>query len=303
MTEPWVVPHDLYLLSVAGLVRMVEAVGSPTFRDWMARQAARSVYIVRQSKRTRARARIARELGQVSAGDLERLVYEMLIWTWRDTFMLCRVDARGEIETAETVGLEHIRAALAQGKGAILLESSFFGQRHAAKRILAAQGWLADQTHAARHVGGLASSTLTRFQAGVIRPFFERREKQFVAKVVTIERESLAFTRRMAEQLAQNRLLYIAGEGSFGKKFVDCKFLGKPRPFATGAHSLSQWTGAPLLPLFCFYTQGKLKLEVAPPLSRGGFKDPARVMGAYAQQLEQHIRQYPEQYRNWSELQ
>ena len=119
-----------------------------------------------------------------------------------------------------------------------------------------------------------------------------------------MESAALAFTRQLADRLAENNLVVISGDGQGGQRHIERAFLGRVRRFAVGGISLARLTGAPILPLFCYErADGNIESVVEPPLEipEGPLAADA-AMGAFAQQLERWICLYPGQYRNWHSL-
>jgi lauroyl/myristoyl acyltransferase len=63
--------------------------------------------------------------------------------------------------------------------------------------------------------------------------------------------------------------------------------------------SLSLLSGAPILPLFCFRgKEEEIRLIIGPEIvvTKGKVEE---ALVFYVKQLENYIKRYPEQYRNW----
>jgi len=85
-----------------------------------------------------------------------------------------------------------------------------------------------------------------------IKPYFEKRAKQFVAEIIYLPHsDSLAFARILLSRLQQNAIVCIAGDGKNGRKLLPLKFLGATELFATGMVSLAKASGASIVPMFC----------------------------------------------------
>lgn len=294
---------DLYLLSALALFRLVESTQSARVSDWCAKRAALLAYHLSRAKRAAIRANLELYFGnQYGAQELEQIVRGTFESFWRDAFNLLEIDHRPELERAQVRGIEQLEQALARGHGAILYENSYFGQRNAVKKILHARGFNGHQTHAQEHFGGFFSRGTTQTRAHVINPFFERREKNFVASILYLPRdESLVVTRQLMNLLQRNEMVYLSGEGQVGHKHVEFKFLNGTRRFATGAIHLAKLTRAQILPVFCWRDKtDTLRLVIEPHLE---FPNDARAaeigMKQFVDLLEQYIRQHPAQYRNW----
>lgn len=204
-------------------------------------------------------------------------------------------------------GLEHLHAALEQGKGVILWESNSFGSRTLAKRILNARGLPVHQIHGPDNLGGFLAErrSESRLCRDWIRPFFDTREARFVSELIYLpDDNSLLYTRTLLERLQQNAILCVAGDGRFGKKLIRLHFLGQPVSFATGMSSLARLAGAPILILLCVQERdSRVCLRVGPPLKVEGKRSVVEAIPAalaeYAEVLEAEIRRHPEMYRNW----
>ncbi|MBM3789198.1 MAG: AMP-binding protein [Acidobacteria bacterium] len=283
-------PHDLYLLVVIAAIRAVGWTRSAWIRDAAARLAADLAYVVSGNKRRQAVAEVRKLFG---AEPRRRRTFRTF---WRDAFTLAAPGWRGaEPDKTRARGLEHLQAALSRRRGAILLETSFFGLRHYPKCVLHRHGIPTWQVHALDHMAGFLSSRRTRVSEGIVRRFFEEREKRWVQGIIYLPADdSLAFTRRLMEVLQNNGVLCLSGEGRRGRKHVILPLLGRERGFATGVISLAKLTSSPVLPLFCWRgDDGTIHLVVEPPLDRdAGMKD-------YAGLLESYVQRFPDQYRNW----
>ena len=94
-----------------------------------------------------------------------------------------------------------------------------------------------------------------------------------------------------------------------GRRLAEIPLLGGHAPVATGAISLAQQCGAPILPVFALRQAGtdRFALRIEPPLRMSDSDDKsAPVISAcrdYAARLEPYVRDYPDQWRGWSEWQ
>jgi lauroyl/myristoyl acyltransferase len=212
------------------------------------------------------------------------------------------MDIGAELAALSFRGMEHIRAALDRGRGAILLESSFFGLRHLAKRALHARGCRLHQTHSMTHLAGFVSGDETKLRSRIVRPLFQRREEDYLGSVISIPSvTNLSHLRQLAGCLANNGLLCISGDGQVGLRHIERIFLGRPRRFGTGMYNLARMTGSPILPVFCYMGWDRAgEFVVEQPLEVPDGRDgPAVGIEQFATMLERLISLYPEQYRSW----
>ena len=286
---------DVYLLSIVLLMRLVAGSGSVRLRDLIARTAGNTAYYLSRQKRKVVQQRVAIFLGEeTNSPRIARITRETFHIFWQDIFQLALPER--ELGRVRISGLERIDSALENGRGAILLENSLFGQRHRATQILFARGISVHQVHALAHMNGLGAPSMTQVRTRFVQPYLQAFEEKFVAEIIHLKEDSsLAFTRRLAEVLQNNQVLCLSGEGQFSARPITLPFLGFERKFATGAISLARMTGAPVLPMYCWHDpDDRSQLVIEPPLALQAGMRP------YVEQLEAYVRRSPEQYRGWN---
>jgi KDO2-lipid IV(A) lauroyltransferase len=300
---------DVYFGGMLVLVRAVGWSRSTTVKRALAVAIGGVAYNVSRRKRRRSEVSVARGAGaDVLPGERRAIVQGAFREFWRELFSLVPSGAeRRALRAAPVQGLEHLQAAHAAGRGAILWESSHFGKRLTAKQMLRARGVAVHQVHADTHLGGFRvprdGDSVVRQR--ILHPAFRRLEHRSVDGTIEIpETDSLAFARLIAQRLGQNGVVCIASDGTLGRKFVCVPFLGVLQPFATGVISLTRLSGAALLPIFCFDDPpGRPRLVIEPPVAveAGPRRDRAveDALRRYAALLETYVRRYPSQYRNW----
>ena len=247
--------------------------------------------------------------GNLNEDQRRKLVKGGFFEFWQDTFSLLPTESeRAALKRVDLHGLEHLHRAWKEGRGTILWESSYFGRRTLTNQILRMNGFSIHQIHAENHVGGFLYERSSPTWVGdhVIKPFFEKCEKNFVKEIIYLSRsDSLAFTRILLSRLKQNGILCVSGEGKFGRKQIPLNFLGRTRLFPTGMVSLAKISGASILPVFCIQEKNSTtRLIIESPIDiktnldrESGLENSVRQ---YVNLLESYIRKYPEQYRNWS---
>lgn len=300
--------QDVYFLAIAGLIRFLRIFRLRRLNEITARGVALAAYHLSAAKRRRVEENLSRRLGGGrSVAERRRIVRRVFYETWREIFSWADADVIDESASAVDVqGLEHLREALHAGRGAILWESNGFGRRKVMKRILRAHGIELHQVHGPNDLGGfLLRDPPSVMARRIIRKYFDRCERRFVADSVYIpDSNSLVFAKTLIGKLHGASVLCVSGDGEVGRHRVACEFLSAPLLFATGAVSLARLSGAQLLPVYCFETAaGRTSVVIGEPLpvSRGttrndGFES---TLGQYAKRLDDYVRRYPEQYRNW----
>lgn len=302
---------DLYLLCVMGLIEVSSALRSRRWRTMLVSAVAFTAYHLSQSKR-----KLVEKNLQICFGDTldpptrTRITQQVFVAYWRETFDWVLTDARQSLPTVRIEGLHHLRSAVARGKGAILWESNSFGPRLLVKIVLQRNGFPVCQIHALDHVGGIGMGRKeqSHLMQRVILPYFDRHEREVVADIIYLdEKEGLGFTRRLHQQLEQNAIVCSAIEGRVGQKHIDLAFLGQTRAFATGMVSLAKLSGAPLLPIYCaFSDDGTYVLEILPPIEfpcELARQELAQwVLTKQVSELESRVRKHPEWFRTWDSL-
>jgi lauroyl/myristoyl acyltransferase len=291
--------HDVYVLCVIGLIKVVDGFASPRLARFFARATAVAAWqLSRRRRRIRALV-LTRTLGTTEVAAL-KIVKTCFYEFWHGLFTLA-YDGHGL--AAEVRGVERLQNALANDKGVILWESQSFGKRVLAKRILHQNGFSVCQLHGREHLEGFRNS---RSWTGrnIIRPFFENREKRFVKEVIHLVPAELSTSRALLQRLRKNCIVCVSADGKQGRKFISAQFLGFPDVFPTGLINLARVSGATILPLFCIQQNGsRATLVIERPISIQANGDRASCLEIgvreYVGLLESYIRRYPEQYL-WS---
>lgn len=200
-------------------------------------------------------------------------------------------------------GLDHLDAALRKGNGAILWVSHFVFSSTIAKIGLHRLRHRA--VHLSRPEHGFSK---TRFGIAALNPIRRRAEDRFLAERITLDRGRMTGTmRRVRARLRENAIVSITVGSWEGRQLAEIPLLGGYLVVATGAITLARQSGATLLPVFAVREPRaeSFALQIEPPLTipKGADKAEAVVVVArgYAARLEPYVRQYPDQWRGWSE--
>jgi lauroyl/myristoyl acyltransferase len=302
-----VAPTDLYYLLVIVLVSLSGRCPS-RLKRLLVSGIARVAYSCSIAKRDLMDCKVRTALPGLDAGARARIVKGAFHATWREMFSY--VPTRGEraaVCEAELHGADHLRAALAAGRGAIVWTSAGFGHRLTGVRVLHAEGFLTLPVHGPNSLGAFLTNdaTATWVRRALVRPFFERCERTVSAETITLSHtRSVAVARELRRRVEANAILWITGDGKEGLRFVPIDFCGMRERFATGMVTLARACGAPILPLFCVDGEnGRIRVVIEPPLriAASGQRDDAieSTIRQYARLLERYVRRHPEQYRNW----
>ncbi len=191
--------HLIYCFVVASLVGATGRIGSDTLREAVVRILGSVAFRLSSEKREDARAGLHAFFGDSKQGQ-DLIVRESFRFFWEELFWLSPTRRERRLARDAAIrGIDHLKSALDQGKGAILIESNSFGYRSAAKQVLRRSGYSMAQIHAESHLGGLRN----RAPAGgasreKIRNIFESWERRFIDEFVYIPSEpNLAYGRTL----------------------------------------------------------------------------------------------------------
>jgi len=284
-------------------VKLVDQSGSLGVRRFFARSVAYAAWGFSRRRRQSRERNLAQTLN-LSVAEIGAVAKNCFYEFWQGVFSLSCSGSRRPIHAeVELRGFEHLQKAVEKGKGVILWESSFFGKRILAKRILHENGVSVCQVHGQDHLEGFHSSK-SWIGTNIIRPFFASCESPFVKEILHLPPSDLAFSRTLWARLKRNDIICIAADGNHGHKFMPAQFLGSTEFFSTGMVSLAKLSGATILPLFCFRESGRrASVVIEGPIQIETNEDrdycSEKSVRQYAGLLESYIRRYPEQYLHW----
>ncbi len=220
-------------------------------------------------------------------------VYEDIIMTLREHLPLAWRPA------IRLHGTEHIRAARAAGRGAVLWSCPSPGGGLISKKALKAAGVDVVNLRSAIH-----PYSGSRFGMQLLNQLRTRVEDRYLADTVTLRGpDGLAAFQALRAHLEANTVISIAANGSEGTPF-ELPFLGGTLKLSLGAPTLAALHGAPLLPVFTAADGGGgFEVVVGPPVEArsGGYAgETARELArGYVGILEAHLRQHPADWRGW----
>ncbi|CAN5274038.1 lipid A biosynthesis lauroyl acyltransferase [soil metagenome] len=183
-------------------------------------------------------------------------------------------------QLAHPEGVEHLQAALARGRGVILL-TGHFTTLELASLLLTRLVPPLDAVYRENENPLLDEITRRGRERGAVR---------------TIPKESV---RGMLRTLRQKKALWYAPDQSYRRKqSAVVPFFGVPAVSSTATSQLARLSGAavvPFLPLRCD-DEGVYRLTILPALEDFPTDDPVADTLRFHTLLEQHIRKAPEQY-------
>lgn len=202
------------------------------------------------------------------------------------------LDARSIDETCRVEGREHLDAALAQGKGAIVL-IGHLGANQVVMPALGHRGYRMSQLSAPPPAWAeiLRDSRTTPAWERVLARRWELEQRLPVTHINVFR-----FLRPAFECVRRNEVLGLAFDGGGGDAFVEIELLGRRARVSAQPARLWQKTGATLLPTSVDRGVGESlhRVRIHPPLPWQGTAEAS--LQAYARIFEGWAWAAPEQY-------
>ncbi|MDX6752155.1 lysophospholipid acyltransferase family protein [Geminicoccaceae bacterium 1502E] len=267
---------------------------APTAWDRLAARVARG----RRDRQPERFERQVRWLDRMLDGRLDEAALEQAVFGQSANFRLrqlqiLRAHRPGRWQPPVRLeGAEHVTAALAAGRGAILWVASFVFSTLLTKLTCRAAGL--EVSHLSRAYHGYTSS---RLGCRLLNPVQRRAEDRYLAERIVIPRNGapVAAMRQLTQRLRENRVVSITVDSEGTTPLAAPFFAGTLRP-ANGALKLAASSGAPLLPVVTvrrpdgvFYTIIGSPL----PVERGR---PEQGAQALARALEPAALAHPDQF-------
>lgn len=232
--------------------------------------------------------------------ELARRLGRRRVWfAWRHFYAYGRLliermlllHGRDDLFALEVVGEDEIRAALARGKGAILV-AAHLGNWEAMGQLLG------------RRLGAPVTVVMSDAVApagGQAAALESGRDYR-----VLVTDGSPASAAGILSALEQGHLVGMMGDRAYAGRTVSLPFLGGAAPFPVGPYAVAAASGAPLLHVHALRTgRRRYRFQAWPQgvlawTSRAEREaDLARWAGAYAARLEEALRAHPEQWGNF----
>lgn len=247
---------------------------------------------------------IRQALGLASLEEAEAVAWRAAAGRTEHHIQVMKVmSAKGWAPKIRLEGEEHLKAALARGKGAILWVAHFCFNTQVTKMALKAGGYRV--SHLSRPEHGFSKS---QFGMRFLNPLRWNAELKFLDKRIIIVRAQPGGSLCEAEAvLAENRIVSITAGAWEGRQVARGPLLGGCYALATGAPDLAQRTGAALLPVVTTGIAGSkiFRVKIGEPLTTG-FEDKLGAIRAatagFLAELEAAVVESPEQWRGWKYL-
>lgn len=236
-----------------------------------------------------------RRRAEAIAEEIKAAVYEMRfqdLRAWRPGGWNPSIALEGE---------DHLKAALAGGKGAILWLAPFVFNNGPTKIAFHRQGYRVSHLSSPQH--GYSETRLGIATLNRVRCIPE--DRYLAQRIVFDENAPSTAMRRMMRALKAGEVVSIVAASTEGFEMIKGPIFDGRLPVAIGAPRLAGLTGAPILPVFTVRDPAigfRVAVE-APivPLS-GVAKDEGLIAATseFLRRSEPWVRRYPGQWRAWS---
>ncbi|EID80891.1 MULTISPECIES: phosphatidylinositol mannoside acyltransferase [Rhodococcus] len=205
---------------------------------------------------------------------------------WREAFRLPSMDL---VKTGAALdelieGQKHLDAAKEAGRGAILA-------------LPHSGNWDMAGVWCAQHWGGLSTVAERLKPESLYQRFVDYREGLGFEIFPLSGGEHPPFV-ELSARLRDNGIVCLLGERDLAKKGVPVTFFGEPTRMPAGPAKLAIDTGAPLLPVHCWFTDGGWGFRIDPPIDTTA--GVAAATQTLADRFEANIAAHPE---DWHMLQ
>ena len=271
-----------FSLAWSGVRRLPEGVAYALFRRAADRLWARQGPGVLQLEANLRR--VCPELDAAGIRELSRRGMRSYLRYWCDAFRIQGWSHRRIVSTFTCIGREHLDAALAAGRGAVVALPHSGNWDHAG-------AW------AALDLSPVTTVAERLRPESLFRRFVEYRESLGIEILPLGGGETF---RMLLRRLGENRVVPLLADRDISRNGLEVSFLGAPARLPAGPALLSVMTGAPLHPATLHYEVGGAVATIHPqvPIPSEGSREEkvAAMTGAVADVLAGGIREHPEDW-------
>ncbi|SDC94752.1 phosphatidylinositol mannoside acyltransferase [Rhodococcus tukisamuensis] len=205
---------------------------------------------------------------------------------WREAFRLPSMDQAelGRRLDSQVHGQEHLDAALAAGKGAVVA-------------LPHSGNWDMAGVWCVQHCGGLSTVAERLRPESLYQRFVDFREGLGFEIFPLSGGETPPFG-QLAARLRENKVVCLLGERDLASRGVPVTFFGEPTRMPAGPAKLAIETGAVLLPVHCYFVGDAWGFQIDPPIDTSAGL--AASTQALADRFAANIAAHPE---DWHMLQ
>ncbi|MGA6162381.1 phosphatidylinositol mannoside acyltransferase [Amycolatopsis magusensis] len=196
-------------------------------------------------------ARVVPRADQAELDELTKRAMRSYARYWRESFRLPSMDpeeVREKVASAIT-GVENLDAALAEGNGVV------FALPHTGN-------WDAAGVWLTGYLGGFTTVVERLRPESLFRRFVAFRES-LGFEVVPLTGDSAAF-RVLLKRLRENKAICLIGDRDLTRSGIDVTFFGEHTRMPPGPARLAATTGAALIPVGCWFTEGGWQIRMHP---------------------------------------
>jgi lauroyl/myristoyl acyltransferase len=251
---------------------------------------AGALYASRNGGPAQLRKNLARVIGVAPKevpGGLMRAALASYARYWREAFRLPTMNhqALGRRLAELVVGDDHLDAALADGRGAVM------ALPHSGNWDMAGV-WLT-QTH------GRFTTVAERLRPeSLYRRFIDYRESLGFEVIPLSGGEQPPFP-LLSQRLMDNKVVCLMAERDLSRTGIQVDFFGEPTRMPAGSAKLAIKTGAALLPVHCWYDGDDCRIAIHPQIDCGS-GDVGVITQSLADVFARNIAEYP---ADWHMLQ
>ncbi|NEW42269.1 phosphatidylinositol mannoside acyltransferase [Nocardia cyriacigeorgica] len=177
---------------------------------------------------------------------------------WCEAFRLPSMDPIqvADIIESSATGLEHVRAAIDSGTGAVL------ALPHSGNWDLAGV-WVVERV-------GTPTVVAERLKPESLFRRFVRFREHLGFEIIPLTGGATPPFEQLTERIRQGRVVCLLGERDLSGTGVPVTFFGEPAQMPAGPARLAIDTGAPLLPVHCWFTSDGWGFSVGTPIDTSG---------------------------------
>ena len=254
---------------------------SPEAAEKYGAKLGRRLFRVAKSRRERALSNLRLAFPELSESERTSIAQKCLEHFGMITADFLQIPKRSQEylqSTTEVVGVEHVKTALAQGKG-VLAVTGHFGNWERLSTYLSLDGIT---------MNVVARDADDQGVQGLVK------EMRSFTGTKVLSRGNAA--REIMRALKRGELVGLLPDQNADEVFIP--FFGQPAGTVLGPGVMHKRTGAPVIPVVCTRIgPGRYRTVVFPPLEPvPGYEIEEGIMRAFNDFLEREIRKAPEQY-------